>query len=355
MGVIFDLDQTIIDSSIASEERRNRNWRAVYNMIPEMQPYQGVVRLINKLVSDGVKVAIVTSSPRPYCEKVLDFLGITGVVTVCYHDTQRHKPDPEPLLLAIERMGNQEGKQICVIGDEENDIIAAKAINTINVISILAYWGNPYSYYNWNTDIMPSIFLRDEESLLRFFNITGIDLGMGGLRERTLNTYQLFDYYPISRAHDMLSTQIFQEVKRSGNQSGLCTKFCRALEQQFSEIMPQTYGIFVVPSSTEGKWNSQLVYTVVPRLIISLGLIDCSKHILRHKTHEKQAFGGDRSIQSNLSTIKLQYAFPEGMIGALIIDDITTTGNIFEACKQLICDAGIPSQNIYCAAIGGTI
>ena len=71
--------------------------------------------------------------------------------------------------------------------------------------------------------------------------------------------------------------------------------------------------------------------------------------------HDKQAFGGDRSIYSNLSTIKLQYELPRRMKGAFIIDDITTTGNIFEACKQVICAEGIPRENIYCAAIGGTI
>ena len=36
MGVIFDLDQTIIDSRIAYEERRAGNWKNVYDLIPQM-------------------------------------------------------------------------------------------------------------------------------------------------------------------------------------------------------------------------------------------------------------------------------------------------------------------------------
>ena len=87
MGVIFDLDQTIIDSSIAYEERKNRNWQNVYSLIPKMTPYHGVIKLIHTLLAYGIKVAIVTSSPRPYCEKILDYFGITGVITVCYRDT----------------------------------------------------------------------------------------------------------------------------------------------------------------------------------------------------------------------------------------------------------------------------
>lgn len=350
MGVIFDLDQTIIDSSIAYEERKNKNWQNVYALIPKMKPYYGVIELIHKLLEYGIQVAVVTSSPRPYCEKILSFLGITGVITVCYHDTEKHKPDPEPILEAIRKMGNQEGKQIIAIGDEEKDIIAA---NSAGVLSVLAYWGN-YNSYLYNK-VRPNVFCKDEESLLRFFNAKGVELGKGGLRKRDYHTYQLFDYYPVSRTHDKLSEEIFEEVKGRNNRTDICEVFCSSFEKRTKQIDPDTYGIFVVPSSTAGKWNSKLTDYVVPRLVNSMGLIDCSDYILRHTTHDKQAFGGDRSVWSNLSTIKLQYYLPKQMEGAFIIDDITTTGNIFEACKQVICAEGIPRENIYCAAIGGTV
>lgn len=349
MGVIFDLDQTIINSSIAYNERRARNWKKVYDLIPQMEPYPEVVGLIHKLLEYGIEVAIVTSSPRPYCERVLNFLGITGVITVCYHDTDNHKPSPDPIIEAINRMVNQEGKRIIAIGDDKNDIIAA---NGAGAISVLAYWGNYNSYLY--SEVQPHVFCRDEESLLRYFNAWGIELGKGGLRKRAYHTYQLFDYYPMSRPHDKLSEEIYQEVKGKNDRTDICEAFCKAFERRTKQIAPNTYGIFVVPSSTEGKWNSKLVGYVVPRLVNSMGLIDCSNYILRHTTHDKQAFGGDRSISSNLSTIKLQYELPKQMQGAFIIDDITTTGNIFEACRQVICAEGIPRENIYCAAIGGT-
>lgn len=350
MGVIFDLDQTIIDSRIAYEKRKNGDWKAAYALIPQMRPYYGVVELIHRLLEDGIKVAIVTSSPRSYCERVLSFLGITDVITVCYHDTEHHKPDPEPILKAISRMGNQEGRRIVAIGDEEKDVIAAKRAG---VISVLAYWGN-YESYMCNRE-RADVFCRDEESLLRFFNLTGVELEKGGLRRREDHTYQLFDYYPVSRVHDELSEAIFNEVKGRNNNTVMCKVFCRAFERTYDKIVPHTYGIFVVPSSTVGKWNSKLTNYVVPRLRDSLGLIDCSDYILRHTTHDKQAFGGDRSVASNLCTMKLQYKLPKQMRGAIIIDDITTTGNVFEACTQIICAKGILRENIYCAAIGGTV
>ena len=179
MGVIFDLDQTIINSSIAYQARRNRDWQLVYSLIPKMKPYTRVVELIKAMVNQGIEVAIVTSSPRPYCTKVLNYLGITNVITVCYHDTQKHKPDPEPMLLAISKMKNQEGKKIIAIGDEENDIIAA---NRANILSVLAYWSKPNVY---NTiSVQPNVFCKDEESLIKYFVSQGINIGQSALREK---------------------------------------------------------------------------------------------------------------------------------------------------------------------------
>lgn len=167
MGVIFDLDQTIIDSRIAYRERLNRNWKRVYNLIPQMQPYQGIVDLIKTMVAEGIEVAIVTSSPRTYCQRILDFLGITGVITVCYHDTERHKPDPEPISLAISKMKNQENKRIIAVGDEEKDIVAA---NQAGIISVLGCWGNQSLCHNWNKDIVPDVKCLDVDSLLQYFD-----------------------------------------------------------------------------------------------------------------------------------------------------------------------------------------
>lgn len=59
----------------------------------------------------------------------------------------------------------------------------------------------------------------------------------------------------------------------------------------------------------------ELTDYVVPRLVDSMGVINCSDYILRHTTHDKQAFDGDRSVLSNLSTIKLQYYLPKQMEG----------------------------------------
>lgn len=348
MGIIFDLDQTIIDSSIANEKRYARDWRGVYDLIPNMRPYSEIVDFIKLAVNRGVKVAIVTSSPRTYCEKVLDFLGITNVITVCWHDTEKHKPDPEPLLLAIDKMGDQEGKKIFAIGDEETDIIAANSID--KVISVWAYWGNKWAMAN--SLVRPHIFCRREITLMSYFTSCGFYTGVSGMQFRTEGIHYMYDYYPISRRHDVLSQHLFDEAKGFSDKTTFLKRFCKCIKQI---NWVGKYGLFVAPSSRVGKWNDALLDYVVPELINETGLIDCSRHLYRYKVHEKQAYGGDRSIKSHLNTIKVSKRIPDMLDGAIIIDDITTTGNIFHACRELLVDQGIPYMNIYCFAVGGTV
>jgi len=48
------------------------------------------------------------------------------LVTISYEDTINHKPHPEPLLLAAQKLGVEPGEAV-YIGDAENDVKAARA------------------------------------------------------------------------------------------------------------------------------------------------------------------------------------------------------------------------------------
>lgn len=137
MAVIFDLDMTIIDSSIVEPLRRARQWPAVYQNIPKLTPYAGIIALLQELKDRGIGTAIVTSSPRPYCEKVISHWKIPIDITICYHDTKLHKPNPEPIIKAIEHL-NVSSSQAVSIGDTNSDILAAKAAG---VLALTALWG----------------------------------------------------------------------------------------------------------------------------------------------------------------------------------------------------------------------
>jgi HAD superfamily hydrolase (TIGR01549 family) len=137
MGIIFDLDQTIIDSNIALQERKNREWNKVYDLIPSFVLYEGIFDLIAEINSNGIPTCIVTTSPSTYCDKVLSHHGLPFVNRVCYHDTHNKKPHPEPMLLALKKMGVAKD-EILSIGDDPKDIIASKGAG---IISVAAIWG----------------------------------------------------------------------------------------------------------------------------------------------------------------------------------------------------------------------
>lgn len=137
MAVIFDLDMTLIDSARIEPLRRARNWGEVYKRIPELMLYSGANELIRYLSENNIKTAIVTASPRPYCQRVLDHFGLKVDTTVCYHDTANHKPHPEPINKALSLLGVDNNRAIA-IGDAHKDIVAAKSAG---VVSVAALWG----------------------------------------------------------------------------------------------------------------------------------------------------------------------------------------------------------------------
>ena len=137
MGVIFDLDLTLIDSSIAEPLRRQRAWNKVYPLIAKFKVYPGIHDLLAELRSWGVPSAIVTSSPRPYCTRVVAMHNFQISELVCYHDTTRRKPHPAPTERALKQL-DLESSDAVAVGDEAKDIQSAGACG---VTSIAATWG----------------------------------------------------------------------------------------------------------------------------------------------------------------------------------------------------------------------
>lgn len=125
-AVIIDIDMTLVDSSATEHHRRQRNWPLVYSMIPQYGLHPDIPLLISELQSQGMKIAIVSSSPRPYCERILTHFKFPYSVLVAYHDTQMHKPNSQPFMKALSLIQIDPSKCIS-LGDDVKDVLAAKA------------------------------------------------------------------------------------------------------------------------------------------------------------------------------------------------------------------------------------
>jgi len=110
------------------------NWLRRYGS--EIEPLTGAVATIEALAERGLMLGLVTSSSGSL--PFLDRWGIRGAfkTIVCRDDVRRIKPDPEPLVLALERLGLA-ADDVLHVGDTPLDVRAglAAGLPTIGVLT----------------------------------------------------------------------------------------------------------------------------------------------------------------------------------------------------------------------------
>jgi len=89
--------------------------------------YDGVVSTLEKLKEQGIRLAVVSTKRKDTVEKGLDLMGAKHLFEfwIGGDDVKNVKPDPEPVLLAIERLGVSK-EDVMMIGDNYHDILAGK-------------------------------------------------------------------------------------------------------------------------------------------------------------------------------------------------------------------------------------
>lgn len=89
--------------------------------------FDGVSETMRLLKAEGFKMAIVSTKVNEMIEKGLKLLDVEGVFdeVIGYHDVSKTKPDPEPILLALERLGVRPEEAI-MVGDNYHDIVGGQ-------------------------------------------------------------------------------------------------------------------------------------------------------------------------------------------------------------------------------------
>lgn len=135
-GIIFDLDQTLVDSS-SSEIYRGKNWKKAVSLIPGFVLYGGFADVFEFIKENNLKVSIVSTSVSYYVEAVLKHFNIPFNKIIAYHDVARIKPDQEGMNKALLSMGLS-AEEVISFGDKTSDIIAS---NRANIDSVACLWG----------------------------------------------------------------------------------------------------------------------------------------------------------------------------------------------------------------------
>lgn len=103
------------------------------------RPYDGVNDVVRWLHAEGRTLGVVTSKIEPLARRGLRLLGIEEYfpLVVGLESTTRHKPEPEPVLFAMERLGALRHDTVYV-GDSPFDLRSAKGAG---VASVAVTWG----------------------------------------------------------------------------------------------------------------------------------------------------------------------------------------------------------------------
>lgn len=112
-------------------------WRAHHD--ERTRCFPGAVETVAALAAAGHPMAIVTAKTTPGALRTLGHTGLLPYMgaVIGADSCARCKPDPEPVLLALERLGAAAERAV-LLGDAVHDVAAARAAG---VVALGAGWG----------------------------------------------------------------------------------------------------------------------------------------------------------------------------------------------------------------------
>ena len=126
-------DEDLVDDLVRVYREHNEPLHA------DLRAFEGVDGILARLSREGRKLGVVTSKRRKTVDlafRVLPIERYFGAI-VASDEVERHKPDPEPVLLALERLGSRP-EEAAFVGDSPFDVGAGKAAG---VFAVGVSWG----------------------------------------------------------------------------------------------------------------------------------------------------------------------------------------------------------------------
>jgi pyrophosphatase PpaX len=129
-----------------------------------LEAFDELLDVLPQLKAEGRKLGLVTAKRHRTVGLALDrFPALASAfdVVVAHEDTERHKPDAEPVRLALQKLGGRPEEAVYV-GDSPFDVGAAKAAG---VYAIAVGWGGIHPDERLLAE-KPDAFVRTPQELL---------------------------------------------------------------------------------------------------------------------------------------------------------------------------------------------
>lgn len=137
-NIIFDFDLTLINRSISDVYREQRNWKKVFELIPQFTLYDGLNEVFSYIRGNNIQVTIVSFAMADLIEATAKHFNIPYNFIIAGKQIKNQKPHPESFYKALELMDCKSDEAFS-FGDSVKDYEAAKAANIKHVACL---WGS---------------------------------------------------------------------------------------------------------------------------------------------------------------------------------------------------------------------
>jgi pyrophosphatase PpaX len=129
----------------------------------ELQACTGVLDVLERLHAEGRRLGVVTAKRHATVDLAFAVCPLERFFStvVAAEDTERHKPDPAPILRALQRLDSS-AADAAYVGDAPFDVAAAKAAG---VFAVAVTWGGIHSHERVAAE-RPDVFVDTAEELL---------------------------------------------------------------------------------------------------------------------------------------------------------------------------------------------
>ncbi|WP_372998217.1 pyrophosphatase PpaX [Lutispora sp.] len=127
-----------------------------------VEVFGNVDNLLDEITRIGCKTAIVTSKRKALAKRGLTLFNLLDYFddVIALEDTEKHKPNPEPILEALSRL-NASKNEALMVGDSEFDI---KCAHNAGVDSVFVSWSQAGDYQD--KSIKPDYIIKDISEII---------------------------------------------------------------------------------------------------------------------------------------------------------------------------------------------